>query len=430
MAQLLSHGGQLRAIAGRLLDAEQADCCCAGDELARLYVECCDGIPMLWVADRAFAGQPACQVIQFGFDDRGQPVCYRRTDERERIAALDSQGTPYITSFAPGQGCLAAENCIQGQLDLECRDCPEQCCIKAYPPVCRPGIDPQRCCILGSAISVRKTLSWTERRWGAFLTFGVENQYGRFVIGQWVDPIYEETWYSIETGVMVQRSRTGEYCSSYRPSGRYEFRQVRRQWVQDGYTISNLDADGQVTLASQIIPINGRYEVTDPGPFVNEDHTITDIYDAVLSVRIEVSPGVYEQNACRAVRNYRLCFGGPPCPAPGNPIFESGGSSVLGFFGCQQGQQRYLNEKQILTSPNDYPAGYVNPHSSGENIIRESRELSSSYLIDILDRTGCEITDCPDIPPPPPAPQPGGRPGPSIGGRSSGCAGCRQGPGL
>lgn len=428
MGQLLSQNGQLLRIRGHLLPAQQAVCCCqAGRMKAYLFRECCDGNPLLWIAASAFGptGLP-CSVVRVGKDEFGKPQCFKNTGQEEYADALDTAGVPVLRDFnaAVGDGCQVAGDCLQAQIAGTCRECPAQCCLKGYPPVCRPGIDPRRCCVLGSAARVVKYYRRTERIWGTLFAQRVTNQNNEWIAGLSVDPIFESDWLVREEGMMVRSPQPGFFCSGYQPSCRYRETYTERRFVMDGWNWSEVDSIGLPTLAAQIVPINPRIETVIDRSTVDDQCQITEPYPAVMVPRkYDRATDSYIESACDLSDSKTICGGGTPCPAPGNPWFFSEAWSVLGQFACLHGQQHYRYESATKTSPNDLPQGWTNPHSSGENTQWREIDIRIWYEITPYSRVGCEVTDCDDIPP-----SGGGVPGPQP--VMGGCQGCRKGPGL
>ncbi len=428
MGQILSHEGRLFRTAGHLLPADSANCCCnTGREKAYLFAECCDGDPKIWIAASAFlpALRP-CPVVRFGTDQAGKPLCFRNTGQEGDAEQLIAGGVSVLRSFntAVGDGCTNNAQCLQAQVAGECRECPAQCCLKGYPPVCRPGIDPRTCCVLGSAARVVKTYQRTERIFGCLFALQVTNQGMSWTAGLSVDPIYEQDWTVREEGLMVRQPPPGFFCSGLQPQCSTRTSLRERRWVMDGWRWSDTDDLGLPTLQAQIVPINGRVETVVDTVTIDDQCRISDPYPTVIvGSKYDPEADRYIESACNLSDAKLVCGGGVPCPAPGNPWYYSEAWSLRGSFGCLYGSQFYSYESVTKSSPNDLPAGYQNPHSSGENAQYRRIDIRITYEITPVSRVGCEVRDCADVPP-----DTGGVPGPQP--VMGGCAGCRQGPGL
>lgn len=430
MPKLIGNGHKLGSNGSELLRNRGSECCCNGGELAYQYSECCDGFPRIWVAARAFLPRSGpCDLIRVGQDRDGNPICFNRNGAEATLEELDRAEIRYITEFTAGDGCGPGP-CGTGIALEFCRRCPVECCIRGYPPSCNEG--PRECCVLGSAIEVTHNYRSVSTISGLVHAITGNTPEGIGIMaGYSANPIYETVTEYFINAVMVRYNNSGKPCVDVAPRCYSRSRTFRRAFMSDGWRYTNTEG-GFIRPSTEVIPINPRYEIvtdiTDEGPCFEPP-----IYPEVGYGYID--PPNPERSACRVNWERLACYGnaGPGCPGPGNPWWFREALHIDGFLSCTAGRQNYRYEIQNKATPNDYPAGWTNPHPSGENVRTETVLQTVEYTVRSLSRENCEARTCEDI---------GAGPGdtggilPRLGGGretisgGSGCTSCRNGPGL
>lgn len=437
MPKLIGNGNKLGARANELLRNRGSECCCNEEEKAYQYAECCDGFPRIWVAARAFlpASLEPCPLIRVGRDSRGKPVCFHLSGAEATLRELDNAGITYITQFntAVGDGCGPA-SCGDGIALEVCRECPVECCIRGYPPNCKD--EPRSCCVLGSAIEVTHTFRRVERVSGVLGgSFGTTPDGLGILVGYQAEPITETVYEYEINAVIVRYNNRGEPCVDVRPRCRSRARTFQRAFVTDGFRYTNNEG-GFLRPSTEVIPINPRYEVLADVTDVSENCSAP-IYPEVAYGPVDFAAA--EVSACGVNWERLACYGnaGPGCPGPGNPWYYRRALQIDGVLGCNYGRQSYRYEVVTKIAPNDYPAGYANPHPIGEGVQTELVTQELEYRVNVLSSENCEARSCDDIGTGSGdtggiLPLLGGGIGPSMPEQASrgGCSSCRQGPGL
>lgn len=397
---LLRVGNKLARLDGRLITDEGGAPCCCGPGFAVKFVECCDADPTLWIAAEIVDG---CEGVTVG------ELCYRSTGQVATIADLARAGVEVLRQFTPGDGCTA------GCTDPRCRACPVECCITAYLGGCLTT-DPRRCCLLGSAYKLTYERVVEYRRTGPLsrgLTI-IDGGVTRCVPGY--DPGVVREFTETTSAVMWHTGtlNTGESCSGIQPSAHQTFRRTGRQFAADSIRYDTDQARWIVT--------NPRYVEIDEftqsdAPLFARGELPTILY---LETDARTPDGFPIGNGCDFRRRVEVCAvqnPNEPCPGPNNPIDTIYERAISGTFDCSGGTQtltEYVTEFACAGQPNEVPMPSV-------------RTTRHTWTVEILSRVGCEVQSCDDIGP---DPNGGGSGLIAGGGAGSGCAGCRQEPGL
>ena len=374
--RLLIRNGRAVGIGKKLLITNDRHCCCNDrPELAYLFCECCDGDPCFWIAQRAFPNGQMCELLKDtgSVDTDGRPTCYGLRDIDRLEAVLSQDNAVRLT-----RGNLQCADIIMPCNEtLECRTCPTSCCIFGYVPRC--GQSGSDCCNLGSAYEMVYTYNYyflDQGSYGCEVSTVSDPSGGYSLCCQAYSGLIREVKES--KTYRVKHYKTGGACGFRRSTGSNQFSYQERNLRHDGF-IREPIPNSDLTCISGLV--NGRIEEIN-----------TSSADSLIYIGRGQYPWGTVDN-CNFQRSTGQAIG---CAwQTDDRILQAGMSCLSGF----------RNSTRITRTM----AGCCD---RGPACFRmQTTIIQESYFVNILDRTGCETTDCGSISPllRPPAPYASGR---------------------
>lgn len=428
-----------------LVGPEGTGCCCGG----RAYraVECCDGLPFVWVVLDGTDCGPG-DVIRFG---PMPSLCYVITEESAPTSLLDLQGIPWRVLL---QSECVATSCADGQGREVCPPCPTDCCIQRDLPLCNSAATDVQCCVLGSAYSIRVRTSRVQTQtrnggaWpgGAVIdpnTGAVICADGCFITSD--EHTLSEELYTDTTSIVYG-------VGDCRPDGAVDsFTRTINEYREGLFIDLPLDQGGNTIQVdtyelAQAIRTAGNCtpRLINPRVVVQVDETSVENGGGAFHVAYPAWPfwenvllpdGSFAQEYCdfSAVDEVREVA--DPTFIEGNPVRTRTTRTLTGSRDCLRGRQerRTRIEQYECTVPEQDGRAFSPGIRWNDVTIVEVFE----WEVEVISRDRCEVTQCFDRGGDPPSPLPlapasEGRffrravPGRSQTSSGGGCGGCGQ----